>query len=117
MHRHQDETAPLVEAKSSQIVVGRDQPHPPATGGPGRLHDGREQGRPDSLSLRQTVQRDDLAFLTFDVVRHQPQRPAAGIGGKARQPVCLVNPPAGGDLGRLPALFQESPNPLAVIGS
>ena len=85
MKRHEDVPAALIEPKGPQIVVRRDQPHPPATGSTSRIGHRIEQGGADPLPLDQGVDGHDLALVAVDPVGGKADGLAVALGHEARQ--------------------------------
>ena len=87
----QIEAAFLVKIKCVKVVVGGDQPQAPAAGTLGSLAHCGNQAAADANPLQQAVDGHQLALLTLDMVRSQPNRLRSLPGDKPGQLVYLIH--------------------------
>ena len=85
MDRNQPEAAFLVEAKRVQVVVGGDQPQPPAAGRAGAALTASTSDVPMPWFGMQAVQRNDLARVPGDVEGDQPSGHPIRLSDEAGQ--------------------------------
>jgi hypothetical protein len=75
----------LIQLQGAQVVVGRDQPEPPATGGLGDLANGVEQGAAYTPTFARCRESDDFTLLPPNRIGEEARSLAVEKGDKGRQ--------------------------------
>jgi hypothetical protein len=113
--RHQPETTPLIEADGRLVVVGGDEPEPPACRPRRRPPGCSDERRPDTPPLEQGVESDDLALTTRDLVGQQPTADPVEQRHEAREEIRLMKTAARHDGGRSPVHREKIADPLSLL--
>jgi hypothetical protein len=108
MHGDQPHPVAQVEPQRVDVVVGRDEPHPPAPGRTGDRHDRLQQRGTDAAAPYGGVDRHHLAGVAGNVVGQQAHHVAAQLGDETGQSARVVHATARDDQGSAPRRREDA---------
>lgn len=105
----------LVKRDGWDIIVRGDKPEPTTVRRACRTVHRLEQGRPDPLTLYESIERHDLALVAINVKRQQPQGHPLTDCQEAWQLVGVVHVPTRDDDRGTPVCLEHVADPVAVV--